>query len=90
MLELEDIKKEVWSIACKMLETGDNEPINNSLLHVILSESQQALEFVCLLEDEFDIEFDDDDIDLDFFSNFDDIAKKLLIHTNGSASKTQI
>lgn len=67
-----------------MLECNENEPINDSLLHVILSESQQALEFVCLLEDEFDLEFDDDDINLDFFLNFEYIAGKVLLRQTES------
>jgi acyl carrier protein len=45
------------------LEDGD-EP-----LRIILSDSVQAMNFITLLESEFEIEFDDDEIDLEFFSS---------------------
>jgi acyl carrier protein len=51
---------------------------DDSILHVILSESSQALEFICLIEDEFEIEFDDDDIDIDFFQSIDTIANRIV------------
>jgi len=46
-------------------------------LMIILSESMQALAFVTALEDEFDLEFDDDEIDLEFFSDRQVIAERV-------------
>jgi hypothetical protein len=43
----------------------------NDKLHIIISESSQALAFVATIEDEFDVELDDDDIDLNFFLDFE-------------------
>ncbi|WDF77678.1 hypothetical protein PQ469_27700 [Mucilaginibacter sp. KACC 22773] len=40
-------------------------------LNVLISESSQALVFITTIEDEFDVELDDDDIDLDFFTDVD-------------------
>ncbi|GGB29394.1 MULTISPECIES: hypothetical protein [Mucilaginibacter] len=38
-------------------------------LNVLISESSQALVFITTIEDEFDVELDDDDIDLEFFTD---------------------
>lgn len=46
----------------------------DNLLKIILSESSQALNFVVTIEDEFDIEFEDDEIDIHFFSSIDTIV----------------
>ena len=51
-----------------------------SLLQAIVSDSMQAITYVTLIESEFDIEFDDDEIDLDFFLSFDEIAKLIAKH----------
>lgn len=40
-------------------------------LNIIISESTKALAFITTIEDEFKIELDDDDIDLDFFLDID-------------------
>lgn len=56
---------------------------DHSALQTILSDSLQAITFVCLIENEFDIEFEDDEIDLDFFVSCDHIAK--LIHSRLTA-----
>lgn len=40
-------------------------------LHIILSESIQALALVTTIEDEFNVEFDDEEIDIDFFLDFE-------------------
>lgn len=52
-------------------------------LQVILSESLQALAFVTTLEDEFDIEFDDDEIDLEFFTSTSTILERIQGHLVG-------
>ena len=77
----EILKVKVYDIAKNILNDNiDAQIVDDKLLHVILSESSQALEFVCTIEDEFDIEFDDDEVDIDFFSSFDQIVSCLLNH----------
>jgi acyl carrier protein len=77
----EILKVKINNIAKNILnDDDDSQIINDKLLHIILSESSQALEFVCTIEDEFDIEFDDDEIDIDFFSSFDQIVNCLMNH----------
>lgn len=44
------------------------------ILQNIISDSSQAIRFVTVIEDEFEIEFTDDEIDLDFFSSLKTIA----------------
>jgi acyl carrier protein len=46
-------------------------------MQIILSESSQALAFVLTIEDEFDIELDDDDVDLTFFTDFDVMQQRV-------------
>ncbi|MCX2431624.1 hypothetical protein [Pedobacter sp. GR22-10] len=54
-------------------------------MNIIISESSQALEFVTTVEDEFDIELDDDDIDLDFFIDINTMIERLNVNiTNKS------
>jgi acyl carrier protein len=79
-LSSEILKEKIHDIAKNILNDESNLPIDDKLLHVILSESSQALNFVCTIEDEFDIEFDDDEVDIDFFSSFDYIVSCLLEH----------
>jgi acyl carrier protein len=54
----------------------------DNLLKIILSESSQALNFVVTIEDEFDIEFEDDDIDIHFFSSIDNIVNLTSLRLN--------
>jgi acyl carrier protein len=49
-------------------------------LHILLSESSQALELVTTIEDEFEIEFDDDEVDLAFFTSFELIVERIKGH----------
>ncbi len=51
-----------------------------SALHIILSNSVQAIHFVTLIESEFEIEFDDEEIDFDFFLSFDHITELVCKH----------
>ncbi|MDD4032121.1 MAG: acyl carrier protein [Bacteroidales bacterium] len=72
------MKEEIIEIACSILGNEINSDINErKLLHLIISESNKALEFVTLIEDEFGIEFNDEDIDLDFFLSIDTIIKRI-------------
>ena len=47
-------------------------------LFQIVSESTQAMEYVVLIESEFDMEFDDNDIDVEFFSSLDNITDLIV------------
>ena len=67
-------------MACSLVREDPARPVDDTLLHVILSESSQALEFVCMLEDEYETEFDDEEIDLAFFSSFDTVVERLRRH----------
>jgi len=81
MNNTDTIRDKVLDVISSVLNFTDNSLArSNTALHIILSESVQALEFVCLLEDEFHIEFDDDEIDLDFFSDISTIVKRIKNH----------
>ncbi len=83
-MQEKDINDKIQLIVHDTLEDSVNkeEFQNDSILHVILSESSQALNFVCQIEDEFNIEFEDDEVDLEFFQSFDHIVKKIKFHLN--------
>ncbi|MDR0606589.1 MAG: hypothetical protein LBG80_20150 [Bacteroidales bacterium] len=49
----------------------------DDLLYLIISESLLAITFISIIEEEFDIEFDDDDIDIEFFGSFDEIVLRI-------------
>ena len=53
------------------------ESVDDDSLYLIVSESVLAINFVTMIEEEFDIEIDDDDIDVDFFNSFDKITSCL-------------
>ncbi len=53
----------------------ESEEYEKAALQMILSNSRQAANFVTIIEEEFNIEFDDDDINLDFFSSLDKIIE---------------
>jgi len=57
-----------------------NHRIARKVLHIILSESIQATNFVILIEDEFEIEFEDEEIDMDFFLSIERIARLVQYH----------
>lgn len=76
-----DIKKRLY----ELIETFGDQPLNFSvegevrrMLHIILSESMQAMEFVIAIEEEFEIEFDDEDISIEFFLDLDHIVLAVL------------
>lgn len=50
----------------------------NDKLHIILSESSQALALVTTIEDEFDIALDDDDVNLDFFVDIEVMTERVF------------
>ena len=57
-----------------------NENIARKALHIILSESVQATNYVILIEDEFEVEFEDEEVDMDFFLSLDRIADLIGQH----------
>jgi acyl carrier protein len=48
-------------------------------LGVILSESLQSLVYVTAIEDEFDIEIEDDQIDIDLFEDIEVTVEKIIL-----------
>jgi len=52
----------------------------NDRLQVILGESLQALSFVTTLEDEFGIQFEDEEIDIDFFMSYETTLERVRLH----------
>ncbi len=58
---------------------GNKELSNDEKLNILPTESMLALEFVTSLEDEFDIEFEDDDLDIDFFDSIDNVNQRISI-----------
>ncbi len=52
------------------------------VLNHLASDSIQAIEFVLLIESEFEIELNDEDINEEFFSNFDYMAGLVLEQLN--------
>jgi acyl carrier protein len=75
---MDKTKQQLLEIAESIL--GDSidtasEETENKALHVLLSESVQVINFINIIEDEFEIEFDDEQIDLDFFQSFNNIVR---------------
>jgi acyl carrier protein len=56
----------------------------NDRLQVILGESLQALSFVTTLEDEFGIQFEDEEIDIDFFMSYDTTLERVRSHVENA------
>lgn len=80
-MKLEIIQKKVEKIIDDFFDTeefeDDSELGYDDKLHIILSESIQALALITTLEDEFSISFDDDDIDIKFFLNIDTMINRV-------------
>lgn len=49
-------------------------------LQLLTSESMLALVFISTLEDEFSIEFDDDELDVNFFSSLEIVEQVIKKH----------
>lgn len=58
----------------------NSEKEKRQVLYAIVSESVQATNYIIWIEDEFNVEFDDEDIDLDFFKSFDRIVEIINKH----------
>lgn len=77
-----DTKDKVLSILTEVTEneykkifTADLSP--DEKLQLLTTESMLALIFVTSIEDEFSIEFDDDDVDMNFFKGIDVVVQKI-------------
>lgn len=81
-MEKNEIKETIMQLSKEFLveEVGFDLNDEDDPLVIILSDSIQAVNFITLLENEFEIEFDDDEIDLDFFTSFDMIAELIIKH----------
>jgi acyl carrier protein len=51
-------------------------------LQILLSVSSQAVAFVTLLEDEFGIEFEDEEIDVEFFNDIKVVSNLIMNKLN--------
>ena len=60
-----------------------NKKEEKEALYSIISNSQKAILFISQIEERFEMELDDDDIDINFFSDVDQI-EKILIHNNSN------
>ena len=81
--QLSSTKQRLLAIIDQIVTTdyADGKPLGTTdKLHIILSESIQALTLVTTIEDEFKIEFDDDEIDIDFFLDFERMLNILEKH----------
>ncbi len=56
----------------------------NKILHIIMSHSQQAIFFISSIEDEFDIEINDEDINLDNILYFDKLLNLIISYKKKS------
>ena len=84
----EVIKRKICRIIDSFFDSAEHDITNEiefgEKLHIILSESIQALSLVVAIEEEFSIEFDDSDLDLRFFLNLDVIVDNVkgCLNTN--------
>lgn len=70
-----DIRKTLRDLTSDFVAREINTEVDESYaLQQIASESMQAIEYIILLESEFEMEFDDNDVNVEFFSNLDNIA----------------
>jgi acyl carrier protein len=77
----EEIREKILNILhCLLPSMNNRQASDKEILSAILSESKMAITFVSLIEDEFEIEFDDDEIDTDFFYSIDNIINCIEAH----------
>jgi acyl carrier protein len=85
-------REEVRLKVCELIKALLEEPISSNEIDVslslIINESSKAIEFVAILEDEFNIEFEDDEIDMTFFTNFEILVDRIMNHTSSPQRKT--
>lgn len=64
-------------VAC-LINSKTSCEVRHKCLHIIMSNSEQAILFICTLEEEFEIEISDEDLTLDNMLSYETI-KQLLI-----------
>lgn len=71
---------ELRELTIEFLNLSDNDKNikDKELLFYIINNSIAAMRYVNLLEDEYEIEFNDEDINLSFFDSFEHIASLIL------------
>ena len=75
MVTKADIRKTLRDLTSDFVAKEINTEADESYaLQQIASESMQAIEYIILLESEFEMEFDDNDVNVEFFSNLDNIV----------------
>ena len=74
---MNNTKQKIIEIISTFTEETNLSEINqiDKALHLIMSHSQQVILFISSIEDEFDIEFDDEEVHLDNFLNFTNLIK---------------
>ena len=79
-LEIEITLSEIIHVVTNGLYPVDDILSFNAALYYIISDSIRAVQFVSLIEDEFEIEIDDDEIDIHFFSDIEKIKQIVMNH----------
>lgn len=75
MITEDDIRKTLHDLTSDFVARAINTEADElNALQEIASESMQAIEYILLLESEFQMEFDDNDVNVEFFSNLDNIV----------------
>lgn len=72
---------EIIDSIVKKASIKQDEDYEKNALSIILSSSTQAANFVSVIEEEFDIEFDDDDINVEFFSSTSKIIELINLRS---------
>ena len=75
-----DIKTTLYEIASSIAGMTVSEQTEQEILHRIINNSRQTILYVSLIEDEFEIEIEDEDINLDFFTSFDYVEEIIRKH----------
>jgi acyl carrier protein len=79
------IKEKVLKILTDITEKDYKEIFTENMspgesLQLLPTESMLALVFVASIEDEFSIEFDDDEVDITFFESIDTVVSRIEGH----------
>lgn len=73
-------KEILYSITEEYNDIFPKNVTDDEKLQMLTSESMLALEFVTSLEDEFSIEFEDEEIDIEFFTNIEKVVSRINFH----------
>lgn len=87
MITEADIRKTLHDLTSDYVAREINTEADElNALQEIASESMQAIEYILLLESEFQMEFDDNDVNVEFFSNLDNIVALIVQQSEISES----